>query len=139
MHQRTIEIDNLYEIEKISSVIVTLNVPDNMDSEEEDEYIDAWFMKHFNPSEEGWDYKDAEEYAARRIEEVGKAYERGKMMKEDSEVEIDLLGNGDEVWLCDYSESRGSAEPIKKICNVFEIGEEIIIDICERNRWCYCL
>lgn len=68
---------------------------------------------------------------------VAEEYERGNMMRSDSEIEIDLL-NG-EIWVSDYSEERGSAEPIIKICNADEINIEDIINICNDYCWAYCL
>jgi len=68
---------------------------------------------------------------------IAEEYERGNMMRSDSEIEIDLL-NG-EIWVSDYSEERGSFEPITKICNADEINVEDIINICDDHCWAYCL
>ncbi len=68
---------------------------------------------------------------------IAEEYEHGNMMHSDSEIEIDLI-NG-EIWVSDYSEERGSAEPITKICNADEINVEDVIDICDDHCWAYCL
>lgn len=52
MHQRTIEVVNLYEVGNENTVYITLYVPDNVDDEE---YIDIWVNEHFNGSFD-WDF-----------------------------------------------------------------------------------
>ncbi len=73
--------------------------------------------------------------------QAAKEYETGKMLRYDSEVEIDVLEYAGEnyVFVCDYSESRGSAEPVKKICEASKIGYDEIADACDANGWAYCL
>ena len=68
-----------------------------------------------------------------KIEQEAISYERGKMLRDDSEVEIDLFD--DEIWLCDYSETRGSGEGIKKLCNVNEVDLKEIKEMCGRHNW----
>lgn len=68
---------------------------------------------------------------------VAEEYERGNMMRFDSEIEINLIHG--EIWVSDYSEERGSVELITKICNADEINIEDIIDICNDHCWAYCL
>ena len=72
-----------------------------------------------------------------KIIEACIAYENGKMMRDDSEVEIDLFD--DEYWLCDYSESRGSAEAVRKLCNESEITANEVIEMCMEYKWAHCL
>ncbi len=71
------------------------------------------------------------------IEEKAVAYEQGKMMRSDSEVEIDILD--DEVWISDYSEERGGAEGIEKICPSCKVVESELIALCAKHNWCYSL
>lgn len=74
----------------------------------------------------------------RKLEFTAEAYERGRMMREDSEVEIDLFDDGT-LWVSDYSESRGSSEPVEKICDDGEKYCDAIENICDKHGWCYCL
>ncbi len=69
------------------------------------------------------------------IEDAVKEYELC-MLRNDSEVEIDI--DESEVWLCDYSESRGGAEFIKKLCEKEDIDHKELIALCEKYNWCYC-
>ena len=71
------------------------------------------------------------------IEKTAREYESGKMLRDDSEVEIDVVD--DEVWLCDYSESRGGAEFIKKMCNLNETTYDTIKSICSKHGWNYVI
>jgi len=68
---------------------------------------------------------------------IAEEIERGNMICSDSEIEIDNL-NG-EIWVSDYSEERGSAEPIIKICNEEDINVNDIAEICGEHQWCFCL
>ncbi len=71
------------------------------------------------------------------IEEAALSYERGKMLREDSEVEIDVFDDG--IYLCDYSEERGSTEPIKKLCDTEEVSIKQIETLCDKYHWAYVL
>ena len=74
------------------------------------------------------------------IEAIEKAvldYERGRMMRSDSEAEIDLFDG--KVWLCDYSESRGSAEFVKDLCREDDIDLDELAELCDRHGWAYVL
>ena len=70
----------------------------NMEDEDGTEYVN-----NYHP------WVDRNELIIKQIIEKAETYEQGKMMREDSEVEINI-GEG-EVWLADYSESRGGSEP----------------------------
>ena len=74
----------------------------------------------------------------KKLESTAEAYERGRMMREDSEVEIDLFNDGT-LWVSDYSESRGSAEPVEKICDDGDRYHSEIEEICDRHNWLRCL
>ena len=71
------------------------------------------------------------------IEEAGLNYERGKMLRDDSEVEIDIFE--DYIWICDYSPSREGAELIKKVCDTDDIDIDKLTEMCDRNNWSYVL
>lgn len=73
----------------------------------------------------------------KRLVTVAQEYERGKMLRDDSEVEIAIIEK--EIWVCDYSECRGSAEPVVKVCEDKELSREDIINICDEHEWTYCL
>lgn len=87
----------------------------------------------------------------KRLEEVieitGMSYESGKMLRTDSEVEIDLAERGRQGYIlsvADYSESRGSAETVALITTIDDDNERaqiipLIEDICARHNWAYCL
>lgn len=76
-----------------------------------------------------------------KLIEAARAYEAGKMMRDDSEVEIDAFEDADDpgIYISDYSEERGSAEPVQKICNIGEISNKSLMAICNQNGWAYCL
>lgn len=80
-----------------------------------------------------------------KLIEEAKSYEAGKMLgkmlREDSEVEIDILEDIDEpgIYVSDYSEERGDAEPVKRICGVGDIAEDDIVAVCDKYGWAYCL
>lgn len=65
------------------------------------------------------------------------SYERGEMLRSDSEVEIDIIDG--EVWVCDYSESRGDSFPVVKVCDEGDIEAEDIIRVCNEHHWSYCM
>lgn len=74
-----------------------------------------------------------------KIEESVTAYESGKMQRQDSEVEIGYVNN--EIWLSDYSESRGSAEAVKKLCDTNEINAYFLYylrKLCFKHNWYAC-
>ena len=72
-----------------------------------------------------------------KLERLGEEYERGKMLRPDSEVEIDIVDN--EVYLCDYSEIRESAEQVAKICDLKDIDIDDITRVCDEHHWSICL
>lgn len=70
------------------------------------------------------------------------AYELGKKLRDDSEVEIDVVTDAETeekcgIWLCDYSESRGGAEFVEKLCNTNEISVTLLRSECWNHKWCY--
>ena len=69
----------------------------------------------------------------KKIEKECRDYECGRMMRSDSEVEIDVVNN--EVWLCDYSENRGGAEFVKMLCKGHDIKSSDIKKMCNKNNW----
>lgn len=78
------------------------------------------------------------------VEARGTTYERTRMLRSDSEVEIDVVTDGDTkenngVWLCDYSESRGGAEFIEKICEADDVDKNELIDLCNKYDWNYVI
>ncbi len=52
-------------------------------------------------------------------------------------IEIDDF-DGD-IWICRYSESRGSAEGIERFCSVEEVDIERLKHSCDKNGWWYVL
>ena len=72
-----------------------------------------------------------------KIEKECRDYECGKMMWSDSEVEIDIVNN--EVWLCDYSKTRGGAEFVKMLCKEHDIKSSDIDKMCNKNNWAIVL
>ncbi len=79
------------------------------------------------------------------LETTALAYESGDMLRPDSEVEIDILEDrGDQVlYVSDYSESRGDAEPIAAITLVdddeYEEVANLVEEVCDKHDWAYCL
>lgn len=77
------------------------------------------------------------------IEQEALAYENGKMMRSDSEVEIDVEDDG--VWLCDYSAEREGAELVKKLCEADcvvgnkSVKYQELIELCDRHHWSYVI
>lgn len=71
------------------------------------------------------------------IESKAVAYEQGTMLRHDSEVEIDVIDG--EVWIGDYSESRGGAELFEKICNASDITLDELKELCNKHDWYYVL
>ena len=69
----------------------------------------------------------------KQIENTILAYEADGLMREDSEIEIDI--QDDEIWLCDYSKSRGGAEFIKKLGDTTEINVKEILKLCDDYDW----
>lgn len=81
----------------------------------------------------------------KKLIEEAQNYERGKMLNDDSEIEIDIFEDEDVnsnepyVWVSDYSESRGNAEPVKKICKADKIPADDIVSVCNKYGWAHCL
>lgn len=76
------------------------------------------------------------------LEEKALAYEQGKMMRDDSEVEINLSTDADgkqSICIADYSEERGGAEIVESVCPADDINTDEIIDLCNEHHWCYCI
>ncbi len=71
------------------------------------------------------------------IETAAQAYEYGKMLRNDSEVEIGITFGM--VNLYDYSESRGGAEFVKEICSANDVTKDEIIELCNKHNWAYML
>ncbi len=69
------------------------------------------------------------------IENKAISYERSKMMRNDSEVEIDILDQG--IYLCDYSTSREGAEIVEKLCSINDINKNQLIALCDKHNWSY--
>ena len=69
----------------------------------------------------------------KKIEKECQDYECGRMMRSDSEIEIDIVN--EEVWLCDYSQSRGGAEFVKMLCKKNKIKTFDIEKMCNKNNW----
>lgn len=95
----------------------------NMEDEDGTEYVN-----NYHP------WVDRNELIIKQIIERAETYERGKMMREDSEIEINI-GEG-EVWLADYSKSRGGSELVEQLCdenmiNIARLEEEV-----NRRHWC---
>ena len=63
------------------------------------------------------------------------SYAQGKMMREDSEIELDAFYDEDfdrdVIWLMDYSESRGSAEYVKALCYANDMTEKEFDELCK--------
>lgn len=78
-----------------------------------------------------------ENFLKKRLITVAEEYERGKTLRDDSEVEIAIIEK--DIWVCDYSEIRGSAVPVVKVCEAKELSREDIINICDEHEWAYCL
>jgi hypothetical protein len=75
--------------------------------------------------------------ALNRIEKLANTYQHTSMLRDDSEVEIDLID--DEYWICDYSESRGSSEPVRMACYADEVSRDEVIGLCKKNGWAYSM
>lgn len=95
----------------------------NMEDEDGTEYVN-----NYHP------WVNRNELIIKQIIERAETYEQGKMMREDSEVEINI-GEG-EVWLADYSKSRGGSELVEQLCdenmiNIARLEEEV-----NRRHWC---
>ena len=72
-----------------------------------------------------------------QLETEAERYESGKMLADDSEIEIDIVDG--KVLICDYSPSRGSAEVVKEFCSADEIPEDIIEELCDHKGWSYVI
>ena len=77
------------------------------------------------------------------IEAEATAYEQGRMMRDDSEVELQAVYDDVReqymIALYDYSESRGSAEKIRNICRADRITQEEFDEICDKHQWAKCV
>ena len=83
------------------------------------------------------DREKALKLAIEKIEKECRDYECSKMMWPDSEVEIDIVNN--EVWLCDYSKTRGGAELVKMLCKEHDVKSSDIDKMCDKNNWAIVL
>lgn len=73
----------------------------------------------------------------RTDELVLRAEELERTISSEEEIEIDDFDG--EIWICRYSESRGSAELIEKFCNRDEIDVDKLINKSNKNNWWYVL
>lgn len=71
------------------------------------------------------------------IDKAGKAYALAKKLRDDSEVEVNNMDG--RICICDYSESRGSAEFIADVCFSDDVTKDEIIELCNKRHWAYCL
>lgn len=67
------------------------------------------------------------------LEEKTLAYENGKMLSDDSEVEIGVFRG--EVWICDYNRLTNNAEFIEMVCTTEKITMDDINDLCVKHNW----
>ena len=95
----------------------------NMEDEDGTEYVN-----NYHP------WVDRNELIIKQIIERVETYEQGKMMREDSEVEINI-GEG-EVWLADYSKSRGGSELVEQLCDEDMINMARLEEEVNRRHWC---
>jgi len=68
---------------------------------------------------------------------VLRASELEREISGDEDIEIDDFDG--EIWICRYSETRGSAELIEKFCNRDEIDIDELKHQCSINNWWYVL
>lgn len=94
----------------------------NMEDEDGTEYVN-----NYHP------WVDRNELIIKQIIEKAETYEQGKMMREDSEVEINI-GEG-EVWLADYSESRGGSELVEQLCDEDMINPVRLREEVNKRHW----
>ena len=94
----------------------------NMEDEDGTEYVN-----NYHP------WVNRNELIIKQIIERAETYEQGKMMREDSEVEINI-GEG-EVWLADYSESRGGSELVEQLCDENMINLARLRDEVNKRNW----
>jgi len=77
-----------------------------------------------------------------KLEKAAMDYEAGRMLRDDSEVEIDVFEDSDSgpgIFVSDYSEERGSCELVRKICEIGKIAGNDIVTLCNKHGWAYCL
>lgn len=94
----------------------------NMEDEDGTEYVNNYYP-----------WVDRNELIIKQIIERAETYEQGKMMREDSEVEINI-GEG-EVWLADYSESRGGSELVEQLCDEDMINPVRLREEVNKRHW----
>lgn len=73
----------------------------------------------------------------RTDELILRASELEREISGDEDIEIDDFDG--EIWICRYSESRGSAEGIEKFCNRDEIDVDKLMNKSNKNNWWYVL
>lgn len=73
----------------------------------------------------------------RTDELILRASELEREISGDEDIEIDDFDG--EIWICRYSESRGSAEGIEKFCNRDEIDIDKLMNKSNKNNWWYVL
>lgn len=73
----------------------------------------------------------------RTDELVLRAAELEREINGEEDIEIDDFDG--EIWICRYSESRGSAEGIEKFCSRDEIDIGKLEHQCDINNWWYVL
>ena len=73
----------------------------------------------------------------RTDELILRASELEREISGDEDIEIDDFDG--KIWICRYSESRGSAEGIEKFCNRDEIDVDKLMNKSNKNNWWYVL
>lgn len=73
----------------------------------------------------------------RTDELILRAEELEREISGEEDIEIDDFDG--EIWICRYSESRGSAEGIEKFCNRDEIDVDKLMNKSNKNNWWYVL
>ena len=87
--------------------------------------------------EEDWIDEHISSLNIHMIEQKALAYEQGKMLRSDSEVEINLSEGL--VWICDYSPSREGAEFVEAVCDASTVNTDDIVSMCDKHDWGYVL
>ena len=73
----------------------------------------------------------------RTDELILRASELEREISGDEDIEIDDFDG--EIWICRYSESRGSAEGIERFCSRDEIDVDKLMNKSNKNNWWYVL
>lgn len=82
---------------------------------------------------------DRKRNALAKMEQTCEMLERGNpYQREDSEIEIGVTATGDFYTVSDYSESRGSAEMLRKLVAVSEVSREDVEKLCDKHGWFQC-